>query len=125
MPHLTLEYSANLQDLVDIQTLCSGALEAACSTGVLPLPGTRVRAVRCDHFAIADQKPQNAFIDAHLRIGAGRTAEQKRAIGDAIFKALSEYCSALLAEQHFAVSLEIREIDPDFSWKNNSIRKRW
>src|SRR3546814_3469905 len=77
MPHVTIEYSANLEQRLDIAALCATALEAAASTGVLELGATRVRAVRCDHYAIADRHRDNAFVDVSLRIGRGRSEEAR------------------------------------------------
>src|SRR3546814_892066 len=88
MPHVTIEYSANLEQRLDIAALCATALEAAASTGVLELGATRVRAVRCDHYSIADRLRDNAFVDVSLRIGRGRSAEAKAATGKALCVAL-------------------------------------
>src|SRR3546814_11405815 len=74
---ISIEYSANLEQRLDIAALCATALEAAASTGVLELGATRVRAVRCDHYAIADRHRDNAFVDVSLRIGRGRSEEAK------------------------------------------------
>lgn len=125
MPHITLEYSGNLEGRLDIERLCQIALEAAASTGVLEKPATRVRAIRCDHYAIADNHPDNAFVDASLRMGQGRTNEQKTATGKAIYDAMRAYCEPLYATHHFALSLELREIDSKLSWKENGIKRRF
>ncbi len=124
MPHLTLEYSANLEDRTDVQALCNVALKAACSTGVLELSATRVRAIRCDHFAIADLAKANAFVDGSLRIGKGRSEEDKRQLGKAVYDAMREFCAPLYEGNSFALSLELREIDSVLSWKENSIKLR-
>lgn len=125
MPHLTLEYSANLEGRLDIQKLCSIALAAAASTGVLEMPATRVRAIRCDHFAIADEHADNAFVDATLRMGRGRSEEQKAETGKVIYAAMREYCAPLYGSSYFALSLELREIDSALSWKENGIKRRF
>lgn len=125
MPHVILEYSANLEGRLDIQELCGVALKAAASTGVLELEALRVRAIRCDHYAIADQHPDNAFVDAHLRIGdKGRTHEQRAATGKALYDAMRAYCQPLFETPYFALSLELRTIDGPLSWKENGLRGR-
>ena len=63
MPHFTIEYSANLDGVVDMAALCEIVRRAAIQTGIFPPGGIRVRAVRCEHYAIADAKPDNAFLD--------------------------------------------------------------
>lgn len=124
MPHLTLEYSANVEDRLDISALCSVALEAAASTGAFEKSAARARAIRCDHYAIADEHPQNGFIDASFRLRAGRSEADRQATGKAIWDAMRAFCAPLYETQFFALSLEVREIDPVLSWKDNGIKPR-
>lgn len=84
----------------------------------------RVRGVRCDVYTVADDLPENAFIDLSLRLGEGRSQEDKKAIGDAIFSALQDFLDAPLQKPHFALSFEIREINASLSWKRNAIHPR-
>ena len=53
MPHFTIEYSANLDGRLDIGAVCEVVRKAAVETGIFPLGGIRVRAIRCEHYAIA------------------------------------------------------------------------
>jgi 5-carboxymethyl-2-hydroxymuconate isomerase len=124
MPHFTIEYSANLEGETDIQGLCDAVLDAALATGVFELGAIRIRAIRCDAYAIADRAPSNAFVDLSLRLGAGRSKEIKRHIGDAVFAAMERFLAPLFETPHFALSFEIREIDPEMSWKKNAIHPR-
>ena len=63
---------------------------------------------------------------AHLAlcIGAGRTAQDRQHAGELIFAAATTALAPLFARPHFALTLEISEIDPDFSWKMNCIHRR-
>jgi 5-carboxymethyl-2-hydroxymuconate isomerase len=124
MPHLSVEYSANLDGRADIQRLCESLHEAVLATGLFELGAVRVRAIRCEHFAVADLLAGNAFADLNFRIGRGRSGEDKKRTGEAIFAAAQEALSTLLETPHFALSLEIREIDPELSWKRNAIHPR-
>ena len=51
MPHLTLDYSANLDGAVDMQALCALLHEAMISTGLFELGTIRVRALRANPLA--------------------------------------------------------------------------
>ena len=124
MPHLTIEYSGNLDDRVDFARLCRTVHKTILGTGLFELGAIRVRTIRSADYAIADLLPENSFIDMSFRIGRGRTEAEKRATGEAIFKAVGDELSELFATPHFALSLEIREIDPDLSWKKNAIHPR-
>ncbi|WP_157018193.1 5-carboxymethyl-2-hydroxymuconate Delta-isomerase [Mesorhizobium xinjiangense] len=124
MPHLTFEYSANLEDRLDMQALCAETLRAALETGVFETGAVRVRALRADAYAIADGLAENAFLDLSLRIGTGRTLEVKKAAGQSISDAVCAFCAPLFETPHFAFSFEIREIDPELSWRKNAIHPR-
>lgn len=124
MPHFVIEYSANLDGRVDFAGLCSAVRQTMLDTGLFEIGAVRVRTVRCDHFAIADELPQNAFIDMSLRMGAGRSDEDKKRAGEAIFRVVSDFLAELFGTPHFALSFEVREIDPALSWKKNAIHPR-
>jgi 5-carboxymethyl-2-hydroxymuconate isomerase len=124
MPHLRIEYSANLESQVDLRSLCHLAHKAVLATGLFEVGAVRVRAFRTEHYAIADLLPENAFVDMSLRIGAGRNADEKKRAGEAIFAAVSDHLSQLFSTPHFALSFEICEIDADLSWKRNAIHPR-
>ncbi|MGO4563102.1 5-carboxymethyl-2-hydroxymuconate Delta-isomerase [Rhizobiales bacterium 3FA27D7] len=124
MPHMAIEYSANLDAAVDMDGLCALVADTMLETGLFEIGAIRVRAFRAQSYAIADRLPQNGFIDMNLRIGKGRSAEEKKSAGEAIFAAVSERLAELFATPHFALSLEIREIDAELSWKKNAIHPR-
>ncbi len=124
MPHFTMEYSANLSELVDIGELCNVVHDVILATGLFEIGAIRVRAIRCDAYAIADLLSQNAFIDMSFRIGKGRTPSEKTSTGEAIFEAVTRHIASLFATPHFALTLEIREIDAELSWKRNAIHPR-
>ena len=124
MPHFAAEYSGNLHPVVDMAAFCERIRVAMLETGLFELGAIRVRALRAEAYAIADALPQNGFVDMSMRIGTGRSAEDKRRAGELIFEAATVFFAAQLAAPHFALSLEIREIDPALSWKRNSIHPR-
>src|SRR3546814_10466753 len=65
-----------------------------------------------------------SFVDVSLRIGRGRSEEAKAATGKALWEALRAHCATLFETPYFALSLELREIDPALSWKENGIKPR-
>lgn len=124
MPHFTMEYSANLDVSVDFDGLCKAVHATILSTGLFELGAVRVRALRADAYAVADLLPENGFIDMSFRIGKGRSAEEKKQTGEAIFATVTDFLAPLFATPHFALTLEIREIDAELSWKKNAIHPR-
>jgi len=121
MPHFTLEYSANLEARVDIGAVVEVVRKSAVETGIFPLGGIRVRAVRCEHYAIADGQRQFGFLDMVLRLGEGRDLATRKKAGEHIFKALSAYLDPVFASTKFALSFDMQINDKETNWKRNNI----
>jgi 5-carboxymethyl-2-hydroxymuconate isomerase len=121
MPHFTLEYSANLDARVDIGRVVEVVRKAAVETGIFPRGGIRVRAVRCEHYAIADGNPDLGFIAMVLRLGEGRDRATRQKAGEHVFKALSAFLDPVFANSKFALSFDIQINDKEMSWKRNNI----
>ncbi len=121
MPHFTIEYSANLDGLVDMSKVVEVVRKAAIETGIFPLGGIRVRAIKCEHFAIADGNPDFSFLDMVLRLGDGRDLPTRRKAGEHIFEALSAYLDPVFAQSKFALSFDMQINDKETSWKRNNI----
>ncbi len=99
MPHLTLEYSANLADVADIDGLVRAVHEAALATGIAPLDGLRTRAVPREHYAIADLEPDNMFLAVTARLGAGRSDDDKHRLLDGLLAAVDHYLGSRTAKR--------------------------
>ena len=123
MPHFTLEYSANLDGRVDIGLVVELVRKAAVETGIFPLGGIRVRAVRCEHYAIADGNKSLGFLDMVLRLGEGRDLATRKKAGEHIFKILSAYLDPVFADSKFALSFDMQINDKETSWKRNNIHE--
>jgi 5-carboxymethyl-2-hydroxymuconate isomerase len=123
MPHFTIEYSANLDKRVDMGNVVELVRKAAVETGIFPLGGIRVRAVRCEHYAIADGSAHFGFLDMVLRLGEGRDLAMRRKAGEYIFKALSAYLDPVFASGKFALSFDMQINDKETSWKRNNIHE--
>ncbi|MES2196250.1 MAG: 5-carboxymethyl-2-hydroxymuconate Delta-isomerase [Pseudomonadota bacterium] len=121
MPHFTIEYSANLDARADMAELVEVVRKAAVETGIFPLGGIRVRAVRCEHYAIADGNPQHGFVAMVLRLGEGRDLAARQKAGEHIFRALSDHLDPVFANSKFALSFDMQINDKETSWKRNNI----
>jgi len=120
MPHLIIEYSANVADVVDVDELVDALHDAALGSGTAPLDALRSRAVAREHYAIADRDPSNMFIAVIARLGAGRPdAEQERFVQllmDALDQHLGERQATMM------LSVEYQEIDPGRRINKNNLR---
>ncbi|MBV9559688.1 MAG: 5-carboxymethyl-2-hydroxymuconate Delta-isomerase [Bradyrhizobium sp.] len=123
MPHFTIEYSANLDGRVDMSEICEVVRRAAVETGIFPLGGIRVRAIRCEHYAIADGNAKLSFLAMMLRLGEGRDLVTRKKAGEHVFKALSAHLDPVFAGSRFALSFDMQINDKETSWKRNNIHK--
>jgi 5-carboxymethyl-2-hydroxymuconate isomerase len=123
MPHFTLEYSANLDACADMGKVCEVVRKAAVETGMFPLGGIRVRAIACEHYAIADGNPNFAFLAMVLRLGEGRDLAARKKAGEHIFKVLSSHLDPVFAGSKCALSFDMQINDKEVSWKRNNIHE--
>ncbi|MCY4463126.1 MAG: 5-carboxymethyl-2-hydroxymuconate Delta-isomerase [Albidovulum sp.] len=124
MPHIQIEYSPNLEDEIDFREFCEALRDSAAGTGIFSLAGIRVRAFKCDHWAIADGDGRNGFVDISVRIRGGRPPDAKKRAAQAIFERAQAFLTPALESRPTALSLELREIDPELSPRSNTIRRR-
>ena len=123
MPHFTLEYSANLDARLDMGQVVEVVRRAAVETGIFPLGGIRVRAIRCEHYAIADGSAQFGFLDMVLRLGEGRDLATRKKAGEHVFRTLSDHLDPVFAASKFALSFDMQINDKEMSWKRNNIHE--
>jgi 5-carboxymethyl-2-hydroxymuconate isomerase len=123
MPHFTIEYSANLDGRVDMGAVVELVRKEAVATGIFPLGGIRVRAIKCEHYAIADGRKNFGFLDMVLRLGEGRDLPTRQKAGEHIFKVLSAYLDPVFANSKFALSFDMQINDKETSWKRNNIHE--
>lgn len=122
MPHIVVDYSANLEDAIDMAAFCDLLRRAAIETGVLPLAGVRVRAFAATHVSIADGNPQHGYVDICVRLRGGRDLDTRKRATAHIFDAAERFLAPVMARRPLALSFEMRDIDPELSPKTGSIR---
>ncbi len=124
MPHLTIQHSPALGQRHDMAALCTRLAQVMADQGCFPVGGIRVRAWPTPAEALADGHLENVYADLILRMARGRSAEVKRAAGAALMAEAEAFFADDLARPHMMLALEIVEIDPEFSWKTNTIHAR-
>src|SRR3982074_2652071 len=123
MPHFTVEYSANLDGRVDMGAVVELVRKEAVATGIFPLGGIRVRAIKCAHYAIADGASNFGLLDRVVRLGEVGDLATRQKAGEHIFKALSAYLDPVFANSRFALSFDMQINDKETSWKRNNIHE--
>jgi 5-carboxymethyl-2-hydroxymuconate isomerase len=122
MPHFILEHSSNLEnDSLNLDGLFSRLVDEAVGTGIFPLAGIRCRAHNCEHFRVADGTATFGFVHLNVRIGSGRTEEQKASAAKILFDVLTDHLSAIYDRQGLAISFELTEL-PTHKFNQNNIR---
>ncbi len=126
MAHAVVEWTSNLEGDADIRGLLE-LIAAAMrnSGGVFPWGGIRVRAIRLDDYVIADGKADDAFVNVTVKMGAGRSAEFKKAFFTDLFEQIKTHFAELYARRYLALSLYVEEADETGSFKHNNIHTRF
>ncbi len=122
MPHFHIDYSANLDGVIDMSALCETIRATAAEIETFPTAGIRVRATRVDHLAMADGNPEHGFIDLSIRLREGRPQDVKEYAIARVFAALKDFMAPAMETHSIALSAEMRDIDAALSPKFGNIR---
>ena len=122
MPHIIIEYSANLDELTDIDAIVAAVHEAALDDGLPALDALRTRAVARDHYRIADGDPAYGFVAVTARIGPGREPQAVERFLTRLIDTVDAALAPLLADHPVALSAEVQLIDPTLRINRNHIR---
>lgn len=126
MPHFIVEYTDNIKSEADIPGLLEkvhGVLVAR--SDLFPIGGIRSRAIELHHYRVADGAEDDAFVHALLKIGAGRSEADKKAVCDALFAVMKAHFADLFARRYLALSLELVEFSEGGTYKHNNIHARF
>jgi 5-carboxymethyl-2-hydroxymuconate isomerase len=123
VPHLVIEYSANIEDALNLDALLDRLHASAIATGMFPVGGIRVRAYRAEHYRIADCDPANAFVHVTATVGSGRPLARREAVSKELFAALCDELGDLAARAPLAISFNMREFDPVLNYKKNNLHE--
>ncbi|MFT6899423.1 MAG: 5-carboxymethyl-2-hydroxymuconate isomerase [Paraglaciecola sp.] len=122
MAHFILEYSDNLaEQTLDFDVLFARLIEEAVGTGLFPLAGIRCRAHNCKHFRVADGTKTFGFVHLNVRIGSGRSEEEKASAAKVLFEVLSQHLAVIYDRQGLAISFELTEL-PTHKFNQNNLR---
>lgn len=136
MPHLVIQYTANLDRDTDMAALCRSLANLLLiqqdETGATPFPpgGTRVLAYPAPHYAVGDGGAAGraaggdgdyAFVYLNLRVARGRTPATLKRVGDALLMAVKGHFQPVFLQRHIGVTLQIDEGDEVFDAKHSNL----
>ncbi len=122
MPHIIIEYSANVAKLTDMDALVAEVHRAALEDGLPALDALRTRAAPRDHYRIADGNPAYGFVYLTARIGPGREPETIERFLNRLLDTVDEVLAPLRPHHPVAISAEVQLIDPTMRINRNHIR---
>ena len=123
MPHIIAEYSANLEDTLDVQALADALHQVMIDSGLAEIAAIRTRGERRDIYRIADGNPQNGFVHIISRLRIGRSKEQLQKLADGLLAAADHQLESTYKKHPTMLAVEIHEID-QLTVRKNTLREK-
>ena len=136
MPHLVILYTGQLDQAVNMTSLCRQLADAMLTVKdesgkqVFPTGGIRVLAYPAPHYAVADGGAAGiaaggngdyAFAYLNLRMGRGRSEATQKLAGDTLLSVVKAFFAPLMTTQHIGVTLQIDVGQEVFDAKHSSL----
>ena len=144
MPHLVILYTGQLDQEVNMTSLCRQLADAMLTVKdesgkqVFPTGGTRVLAYPASHYAVADGGAAGiaaggaagvtaggngdyAFAYLNLRMGRGRTEATQKLAGETLLAVAKAFFAPLMATKHMGVTLQIDVGQEVFDAKHSTL----
>jgi len=110
MPHLVLEYSANVPDRPDLRRVLLDLHEALVASTLFERRDLKSRAVRHDVFAVGDGAEDRAFVALSIAILEGRSDGVKATLAEAALVVLRRAWPELAAGGRGSITVEVRDL---------------
>jgi 5-carboxymethyl-2-hydroxymuconate isomerase len=120
MPHLRLEYSANVKEKVKPKELFSACHRILVDTVNADLFRCQSRAIPCDLFHVGEGSPDEAFIHLEILLLEGRSLPKLQEAGKQILKTLEKYFIRSLKELNMQISVRVVEFSQSHYFKTES-----
>jgi 5-carboxymethyl-2-hydroxymuconate isomerase len=124
MPHIIVEYSANLETDVPPQALVHAIHATIRDCGTFNLGAIRTRAERRDVFEIADGDPTHGFISVTVLMAPGRDAETKKHVSALLMDVLERETKTVFDTRGLALTVYIQELDDASVSRKNNLHER-
>lgn len=107
MPHIIVEYSKNLGEIIEVSDLVVQMHETLAGLGV---DKTRIksRAISCNYVSVGDVGVHGHMLHATLLLLEGRDDATKKKYGDALHAVMQHFMDGVV--KHCSVTLEIRDM---------------
>ena len=105
MPHFVIEYSREIEEKSDINTLMNAVLGVATDSGIMKPIDVKIRARPYDHFLMPEN--DQTFLHVTIFLLEGRTDAQKETLSISLRARLAELLSTVTS-----VSIDVRDMNP-------------
>jgi 5-carboxymethyl-2-hydroxymuconate isomerase len=119
MPHLTLEYSDNIE--FEVQPLLKRLHEELAATGAINLKGLKSRALRRTQYRIADGYEGYAFVHLNILLRGGRDIETRQEIARRAMAVLEDTFGHYFDGGYFSLSVDMKEMEPGLAITHHNI----
>jgi 5-carboxymethyl-2-hydroxymuconate isomerase len=119
MPHLTLEYSDNLE--INIQPLLARLHDELVATGAVNMKGLKSRAIRHTDYRIADGDEGYAFVHLNILIREGRPLETQQEVARHAMAVLEDAFGHRFNEGYLSLSVDVKEMKEGIALTKHNI----
>jgi len=119
MPHLTVEYTDNLN--FDVQRLFARLHDELVATGAVNLKGIKSRAIRHTEYRIADGNPGYGFVHLNILLRTGRPLETQQEVAQRAMAVLEETFGHYFEQGYLSLSIDIKEMAAGVALTNHNI----
>lgn len=119
MPHLTVEYTDNIQ--FDVQALLARLINAMVATGAVNLKGVKSRVICYDNYRIADGYQGYGFVHLNILVKEGRSVATQQEMTQRTMKVLEDTFQRYFEDNYISLSVDLKEMIEGIALTNHNI----
>jgi 5-carboxymethyl-2-hydroxymuconate isomerase len=119
MPHLILEYTDNIREKKDLESLLLKLNRVVAETASADLESCKSRAVELKTYCVGNGDPKYAFVHLEVRLGAGRAMEVRENTAKETAKVLTEYFAESKKHLKLQITVESTEFPSNLYTQND------
>lgn len=121
MPQLTLEYSCNIIDDVNFNSLLKKLHEVVSEEGNINITNFKSRVVKHENFLVGAGNQADAFVHVEFKLLEGRSEELKSKIGNLILDTIKKYYPQSVEKLDLQITVELLDIKKSdyYKYPNN------
>ena len=114
MPHIILEYSRNLGDIIEVSKFVHKLHKEIPNHGI-DATRLKTRAIECNYSAVGEEGTHGHMLHATLLLLEGRDLPEKKKYADAVYKMMKDVVGDQV--RHCHITLEVRDMATDTYYK--------